>query len=71
LKKNNFCVIFYHDLLFLITCVIECVTEGPQAMIRGAVMYGGLMYFLSGGAGTGFGFGKKQPFQYEEQEIEF
>lgn len=42
------------------------VTEGPQAMLKGAVIYGGIVYLLYGGA-----MGKKQPFQYKEQPIEF
>jgi hypothetical protein len=40
--------------------------EGPTAMIRGAVVYGGFMYLLSGGL-----FAKKEPFQYEERPIDF
>ena len=44
-------------------------------MLRGAVMYGGIMYLLSGGGGGGGPGGlrlrKKQPFQYQEQDIEF
>ena len=35
-------------------------------MIRGAIMYGGLMYLLSGGLGS-----KKEPFQYQEKPVEF
>ena len=47
--------------------VLFCRAGGPQAMLRGAVLYGGLMYFLSGGLGGP----KRTPFEYEEQEIEF
>lgn len=47
-------------------CVFVCV-DGPQAMLRGAVLYGGLMYVLSGGLGGP----KRTPFAYEEQAVEF
>lgn len=40
--------------------------EGPQAMVRGAVIYGGLVYMLSGGLRS-----KKEPFEYQEQPLEF
>jgi hypothetical protein len=40
--------------------------EGPQAMLRGAVLYGGFMYLLSGGLRQ-----KKEPFQYQEEKIDF
>jgi hypothetical protein len=42
--------------------------EGPQGMLKGAVLYGGMMYLLSGSGGIG---GKKEPFQYKEQPIDF
>ena len=35
-------------------------------MLKGAVMYGGLMYLLSGNL-----MEKKQPFQYTEEKIDF
>lgn len=34
-------------------------------MLSGAVVYGALVYFLSGG------IGKRKPFDYKEQPIEF
>jgi len=34
-------------------------------MVQGAFVYGALVYVLYGG------FGKKQPFQYREQPVEF
>lgn len=40
--------------------------EGPRAMLQGAVLYGGLVYLLYGGA-----MSKNQPFQYKEQPVEF
>jgi len=40
--------------------------DGPAAMLKGAVMYGGLMYLLSGNL-----MEKKQPFQYTEETIDF
>ena len=35
-------------------------------MLRGAIIYGGLVYMLSGGMRS-----KKEPFEYKEQPIEF
>ena len=35
-------------------------------MLKGAIMYGGLMYLLSGNL-----MEKKQPFQYTEETIDF
>jgi hypothetical protein len=35
-------------------------------MVRGAVMYGGLVYLLSGNM-----FEKKQPFEYTEEKLDF
>ena len=43
-------------------------TEGPQAMLRGAVLYGGLMYLVSGNL---IGGNRRKPFQYEEEVVEF
>jgi hypothetical protein len=34
------------------------VSEGPQGMVRGALIYGGMVYFLSR---------KKTPFDFREQ----
>jgi hypothetical protein len=39
---------------------------GPQAMLQGAAIYGGLTYLLSGGMGN-----KNQQFGYKEEAIEF
>jgi hypothetical protein len=38
--------------------------EGPQAMLRGAVMYGGLIYLVSGGLGK-----NKQLQEYTERPV--
>jgi len=35
-------------------------------MLRGAVLYGGLVYLLSGNV---LGGSQRQPFQYEEQQV--
>jgi hypothetical protein len=43
-------------------------SEGPQAMLRGAVLYGGLMYLLSGNL---LGGQRRQPFEYKEEVMEF
>ena len=40
--------------------------EGPKAMVRGAVVYGGIMYLLSGNL-----MEKKEPFQYQEEPVDF
>jgi hypothetical protein len=40
--------------------------DGWQAMVKGAVTYGGLMYVLSGNM-----FAKKEAFKYEDRPIEF
>ena len=45
------------------------LTDGPQAMLRGALVYGGLMYLLSGN--LRLGGPRQRPFQYEEKAIEF
>ena len=37
-------------------------------MLRGALLYGGLVYLLSGNL---LGGGTRQPFEYEEQAVEF
>jgi hypothetical protein len=38
--------------------------EGPQAMLRGALLYGGMIYVISGG------IGKNKPLQqYTEQPV--
>ena len=57
---------FVFVFLFLWILFSLISTEGPQAMIRGAIMYGGLMYLLSGNLTE-----KKQPFQYMEETIDF
>ena len=41
-------------------------TEGPQAMVSKAIMYGGIMYLLSGNL-----MEKKEPFQYMEETVDF
>ena len=41
-------------------------TEGPQAMLRGAVVYGGLMYLLSGNLRL-----RKDPSAYQEEHLDF
>jgi len=38
--------------------------DGPQAMIRGAIIYGGLTYILSKGSSN------RQPFEYKDQPVE-
>lgn len=38
--------------------------DGPQAMIRGAIIYGGLTYILSKGSSN------RQPFEYKDQPLE-
>lgn len=43
-------------------------SDGPQAMLRGAVLYGGLMYLLSGNL---FGGQRRQQFEYKEEAMEF
>jgi hypothetical protein len=41
------------------------IAEGPQAMLRGAVLYGGMIYMFSGGMGT------KRPLHFEEKAVDF
>jgi uncharacterized membrane protein len=41
--------------------------EGPEAMIRGALLYGGLIYLISGG---GFGGAGKQLQEYTEKPVQ-
>jgi hypothetical protein len=41
--------------------------EGPEAMIRGALLYGGLIYLISGG---GFGRAGKQLQEYTEKPVQ-
>lgn len=49
----------------LIVCGIFLI-EGPQAMLKGALLYGGMIYLLSGGMG-----GNQPLQQYTEQPVEF
>jgi hypothetical protein len=35
------------------TFVPYCSVEGPQAMLKSALLYGGFVYLLSGGSGRG------------------
>jgi hypothetical protein len=41
--------------------------EGPQAMVRGAALYGVMIYLLSGNALRG----RKETFRYNEEPVEF
>lgn len=59
---------FLHDLTTDLPNTPQTQTEGPQAMLRGAVLYGGLMYLLSGNV---LGGSRRRPFEYEEQTVEF
>lgn len=43
-------------------------SDGPQAMLRGALLYGGLMYLLSGNL---LNRQRRQPFEYKEEVMEF
>ena len=49
-------------------CLIRTLhnTEGPKSMVQKAIVYGGIMYLLSGNL-----MEKKEPFQYTEETIDF
>jgi len=51
-----------------LTCLttFSACAEGPQAMLRGAVIYGGLMYLLSGNLSL-----RKDPSAYQEERLDF
>jgi len=50
-------------LMGVIVLFSLCLLDGPQAMLRGALFYGGLIYATSGS----FGLGKKQLEEFTEK----
>ena len=45
-------IVAYECVIILVNCY-TFLLEGPSAMIRGALMYGGLIYFTSGARRNG------------------
>lgn len=51
---------------FFIFLSFVAVIEGPQGMLRAAVLYGGMMYVIHGGM-----LSKRDPSRYVEEPIDF
>lgn len=63
----NVWVAFYLCVLFANIFIASTIPKGgPVAMLRGAAMYGGFTYVLSGGLTR-----PRQQFQFKEEALEF
>ena len=51
---------------YVSSSLLIAITEGPQGMLRAAVLYGGMMYVIHGGMMM-----KRDPSRYVEEPVDF
>lgn len=57
----------YQSLISYILCSINLISEGPQAMLKGALLYGGMIYVFSGAGRRG----TLPPEEYTDAPVDF